>query len=375
MGDPTHYFVDPSGGDDTTGTGAIGAPWKTVDHALTTITQDSTDGDQINIKDTADDVLSSSLAILVDYGTPSSQSPLVFRGYTSAANDGGIGGIDGNDNAIVNLGTIDHLHFIDLHLHNSGGSSIFNINRFCHFINCEIDDTTGDGVSTNYDCLFVNCHFHSIGSYSIDMLSGGFVFDCYFAKGSRAAIACVRKDGPSETTIAGNIMSVDGTTDGIICSSSSWTSHIYNNSILSNGGTGQGVFDSGQQLLTQIYNNVIEGFSGTGGVGIDFDNNGWWDALFANNSIYNCATAADLKTDVIDKTNSHETLGSSPFAKSGSDTFANRYTYFAPLNVGEVWGGAYGNSSMDRGAVQHSGGGGGAIRTPSNAGRFGIVEA
>jgi hypothetical protein len=36
----------------------------------------------------------------------------------------------------------------------------------------------------------------------------------------------------------------------------------------------------------------------------------------------------------------NESLGATPFAKSGSDTFANRFVYFAPADTGNVYGGA-----------------------------------
>ena len=62
--------------------------------------------------------------------------------------------------------------------------------------------------------------------------------------------------------------------------------------------------------------------------------------------------------------NDNETLSATPFDKSGSDTFANRYTYFAPVDTGNVRGGAYPSAARrDKGAVQHvdpTGGGGSA---------------
>ena len=55
----TNYYVDPGSGSDVTGTGTVGSPWASVQHALDNITRDATNGDQINIKAGTADVLSS----------------------------------------------------------------------------------------------------------------------------------------------------------------------------------------------------------------------------------------------------------------------------------------------------------------------------
>ena len=48
-------------------------------------------------------------------------------------------------------------------------------------------------------------------------------------------------------------------------------------------------------------------------------------------------------------------VGVSPFDKNGSDTFANRFTFFAPVDTGNVRGGSYPSGSrIDKGAVQHA---------------------
>jgi len=92
----TNYYVDPGGGDDATGDGSIGTPWKTTQYALDHIVRNSTNGDQVNIKAGAADVLAASLS-LATYGAPTYDAPLRFRGYTNIANDGGYGDIHGND--------------------------------------------------------------------------------------------------------------------------------------------------------------------------------------------------------------------------------------------------------------------------------------
>jgi hypothetical protein len=77
-----------------------------------------------------------------------------------------------------------------------------------------------------------------------------------------------------------------------------------------------------------------------------------------NNSIFNC-TAGIVSAAGYDRlfSRGNETLGATPFAKSGSNTWANRFAYYAPVNTGLVYGDAVGN--VFRGAVQPPAGGGG----------------
>ena len=93
MAYPTHVYVDPSIAGDS-GTGTIGDPYGDLQYALNTVTR-GTDGNQFNIKAGTDEVLAASITTAT-YGTPSTSQPLIFRGYTSAANDGGQASIDCN---------------------------------------------------------------------------------------------------------------------------------------------------------------------------------------------------------------------------------------------------------------------------------------
>jgi len=90
--------------------------------------------------------------------------------------------------------------------------------------------------------------------------------------------------------------------------------------------------------------------------------------LVGNNALYNNTTHYTLNDAI--SIGDNEELGASPFAKSGADTFANRFTYFAPVDTGNVIGGAYpSGANLDKGAVQAAAAGGG-IRL---AGRGGLA--
>ncbi len=88
------YFIDPQSGNDTTGDGSIGTPWKTLQKGI----DNAAGGDQINVKDSAADVLAAAIDWTSGWSAGTSRdAPLIIRGYTSAENDGGIGEIDGDD--------------------------------------------------------------------------------------------------------------------------------------------------------------------------------------------------------------------------------------------------------------------------------------
>ena len=99
MAQPSETYVDPSIAG-ASGAGTVGDPYGDLQHALDTMTRDATNGDRINIKAGTDEILAGVID-LTTYGTPSSAAHLVFQGYTSAAGDGGIGGIDANAGAAV----------------------------------------------------------------------------------------------------------------------------------------------------------------------------------------------------------------------------------------------------------------------------------
>jgi hypothetical protein len=112
-----------------------------------------------------------------------------------------------------------------------------------------------------------------------------------------------------------------------------------------------------------ITNNIVEGFGTQKAFELTDSSR---PKVVAGNAAYNNGTDFDLTgtlpwsssqpytaPTVIPIELDNESLSGSPFAKSGALTFDNRFTYFAPNNVGNVLGGAYnGQGALDKGAVQ-----------------------
>lgn len=354
----TNYYVDPQNGSDSTGTGAIGSPWQTTQHALNTIVAGA-GGDQINIKATTDDVLAAGLDFTT-YGSPTAIKPVVFRGYTSAANDGGIGGLSGNASVTIYAGGKSYVSFINLHCHNVGAHNVIGqLSADCFIVSCEGDTLTGANLIFWGD-IIIGCYCHSGGtSYWID--AGVVMFNRLESSGNVTTIRTNRSYSPvMYNTIALTGSGNSGT--GILDASGD---AIIGNSIWCNAGTGTGINLSGTAGEYTVLDNIIEGFSGTGGVGISGSNIA---AICGNNFYRNNATNNGI-TGSIPYAPADTTLGSEPFNNpTGSPPDLSLSAAGITACKGKaLFGQYYGNpftSYRDAGAVQHQdagGSGGGKI--------------
>ena len=246
-----------------------------------------------------------------------------------------IGTLDGAATYSIWGGNQTYVHMKDIHATNSGAAIVVDLGAGCSLIDCEIDTTTSSAVDLGTSLIF-NCNIHTFGTNGITG-SGFFAYNNYVSDAS----ATVGIDMNSQAARAiGNIVTIGGATDGI------WVAHdnqvVMNNSILSSGGTGTGIDRIGNRYGQAIINNLIEGFSGVGGIGIDTSGLTESHTAMGYNAVYDCETAYSAgSTPLVVDLGDDETLGASPFAKSGADNFSNRATYFAPVDTGNVVGGAY----------------------------------
>lgn len=347
---PSDYYIDPVDGDDSTGDGSIGNPWQTVQHALDTITKDTTNGDRINIKSTGDDILTAALS-LTTYGSTS--AGLTFQGYDSIAGDGGQGGIDGDGSfsIITGGGSGQTIIFADLHLHNSGSSTIVNVSNGTDLtlLNCEINGTSGNVVGSVVGIKVINCNIYEIGG-SICTSTPSIVKFNYFKNGSTNKFTAVIDDSNStiSSSISHNIFSLDGISAAILANNRPDT-RIFHNTFYTIG-SGTGIASSSSQfgLGNFIVDNIFEGWS----VSIDMNTTDNKSARIQNNSFFNDCSEDTifLNSDVFQINN--ELLDSSPLTKSGSDTYENRAVYFKPVDVGNIFDDTIWRMGGARGAVQ-----------------------
>jgi len=368
----TLYYVDPAGGNDTTGDGTIGTPWATVQKALDTITQ-GTDGDQINLKNGSADVITASLDFST-YGTPTIAAPLVIKGYTSVANDAGKGEISagGSNILIVNNSSFDFLTLIDLKIGNTGTSSILLLDNACDVHFCEIHTSSNKNVMTfGNNCTFYANYVHTT-TYTGTLggvLNHETALICvknYFDIGTMKASGILKGgSGKGDCNIDRNIFkanNVDGS--AILAQGQRYT--ITNNSFFNeSAGTEYGInYQQNQVTKAVITGNIIEGYSGAGGAAIR-SNSGSSDghaAIVSDNLFFNNTTETTWggEPPLIERDNT--TAIASPFVDAANGDF-NATTEAKALGFNPTLGDGTTVSFEDAGAVQReeTGGGGSSL--------------
>lgn len=357
MAAPTMYYVDPAINANS-GTGTIGDAFGDLQYALNTITRDATNGDQINIKAGADEILAASLT-LATYGTPTADAPLILRGYTATANDGGKGEIDCNG-ATMLAATSYSLILIDLIIHNFGNNNGINTTAAVFFlvINCEIHKGASSpdtkfllyNSTSSFTQRVIGCYLHDAG------ING------YGARTSIAVGNYVKNcpNGIDANLTIGNIANDCGVIS--IRWNDSYGTHIGNSIYSSVAATGIGLdLSSGATRRGGVgINNIIEGFSGAGGKGI----NGSGDIfLLGYNAFYNNATAESLGDVYIDLGND-ATLAASPFTNPAGGDFSLLTSVVGAVDgafPGTWYGPAATIDHADIGAVQNGAGTGGGM--------------
>ena len=346
MANPTNSYVDPSIAADT-GAGTVGDPAGDLQGWLDRMTRDSSNGDRINIKAGTSEILSGALS-LATYGSPGAGKPLILQGYTAAAMDGGIGSLDFNSGIFTLLAATPFVHFYDLKFHNASPTTYaVNIGAVQVIKGCHFTDITGSALTVGYASVIGN-RFDDISGAGVTVPSTSPVNIIFndFRNGTKAFTYAITTPSSPVLTVARNTISLDGASVGI---NVGYYVTVMNNSILSSAGTGTGILQFGAHTGCRIINNLVEGFSGAGGRGFHLSSGP--QTLFRNNAAFNNTTSysslgADYDSD------DNESLGSSPFDKSGADTYANRFTYLAPSTVGNVRTGYPSGSNIVKGAVQ-----------------------
>jgi hypothetical protein len=299
----------------TQATGTSSLPFHTVQGALDLTTRNATDGDRINVKAGSTLTLDAALDYTT-YGTPTAAAQLIIQGYTSAADDGGIGVIDGAATYSI-CASWTYSSFIGMKLGNTGTADVLDFGINSNAVNCEIHTSSGFGVDTNNSCLVVGCWLHDLtGAQAID--NSGYVKILYNFIDCAVTTSVI--DGGSESVVIGNIIDLSGADTSVIgISAASASMTILQNTIYcSSANTGQGIYMQGASGC--VLNNVIEGWSGAGGDGIETT----VYSFIGANAVYNCTnaytfTAAKLNYAIAP----NDTIAtSSPFTDAANNDFS-----------------------------------------------------
>ncbi len=331
MGAPSEYFCDIVGGtDDTVGDrgSVIGNPWKTVQFALDNITQDTTNGDLINIKTGGLNTLAAALD-LSTYGTPTLLAPLIFRGYTSVAKDGGRGDLNGDDSFAVMDGSPTGVSFIDMACWKSGSTTVLTLGVSCSLVNCRVYDATATLVVMSSNGYINHCLFNECDGTQAIVITSGIITGCTFEDTASQQPREWISGGSGIIYIINNLFQLRDNTRGIVLTSEMF---IVNNSFFGAAGTGTAVKTLTDRDRIVLLNNIVAGFSGSGGVGIDL-RSGDTILAYGNNTFF------DNETDTANVAgawfgSANAVAGGSPYVDAAGDDFTS-------TAVGSIRGGSF----------------------------------
>jgi len=330
----TEVYVNPALASDTGDGLSDATAFGDLEYAIEQTTFDTTDGTRVNIKAGTDEILAAELdAALADTSvsiawTPTENAQLVFQGYTTVAGDGGQGGISGGGSVEIISTTRDYISFVDLHLHNTGSSTVLTIDDQSAVINCEIDNSTASGISCGNNCTIFHNYIHNIGAAGVaNAIRSASISFNYFENGTNDFANAIAN---CQGVIYRNILVLSGASNGIQLADQT---SVIQNTIYSDGGTGHAILDTSAAQATCILNNLIEGFSGASGVGIDLSDHNFGVRAYGGNAVFDCATAYIAPENTSYDLGDNETLTASPFTDAaGGD--------FSPVDTGNVKEGA-----------------------------------
>ena len=168
------YYIDGLNGNDTTGDGSIGTPWKTIGKAIAVPV---VAGDKIYPKATA--TYSEEINEGAINGTAS--SPIVLEGYGATVGDNlratvdGVGGAAGEE--VINVGDFWAIRNI---VAQNGADEGIKTGGACLVENCEVDNAADRGIEQagGGGGWVVGCYVHDCGGMGIFFFDAGGAFAC-----------------------------------------------------------------------------------------------------------------------------------------------------------------------------------------------------
>lgn len=365
----THSYVDYGAGNDTTGDGTIGTPWKTLQKALDTCARNTTDGNQVNLKAGTAHVNAAALDLttFIAGGALSAAAPLIVAGYTATANDGGTAEIDCNGATMWAAATYDNVLLRYLDIHNGGNNNLCALDTGCDFWRCVFHKGASNPSGkyllslTGSTANVIGCRFYDPGDDAaramslmntckaqdnyIDMGTSATGYGIYTGSGAIVEGNVIKCGHASQIGIYVNVFS---TVRQNIC---------YNTA----AGTNQGIYLV--NWASTGLNNICCGWVGAGGEGILHAN----PFLLGHNAFWN-NTSAYTAMDMIfqDLTANDVTLAADPFVDAANGDFsltAAAKTALAAKGFPLAYLGAHANTvpNLNIGPIQLAAGSGGGV--------------
>jgi len=257
-------YCDNTNGNDTTGTGAAGTPYKTIQKGV----DNAAGGDVIWIGDTSAQVLSTAISWSSGWSAGTGENAyLTVRGwdYSGGAGVDGDCVIDCNSAAVNAFSTTSQPNYVfvyRVHIKDATGFGWDGNGQRWHFERCEVSGCGGGGIDNAGYQKVRNCYIHDNTGNGVEVSGDSLVTQCFITRNSAYNVHCqgsfcvithnlLTDPGTTNINIESDDVQVehntlvgDGTTNntGITLSSNSGSSTITNNIITDHaGGTGKGI--------------------------------------------------------------------------------------------------------------------------------------
>lgn len=325
--------------------GTTSKPWRSLQGAFDLLTRNTTDGNKVNLKAGTAQVNAAALdlATLIAGGALSDSAPLIIRGYTSSANDGGMAEIDCGGATMFAATTYDYVMLADLDIHNGGNNNLVRLDTYACLFRCKLHKGASSPADkslfyANASSKVIGCNCYDPGTggaYGINLAQAGFAIGNYVNMGT-AATGTGITGGTGTFIVAFNLIELGATGQAGI-SGGSFTSVLLLNAIHnSTAGTGIGI-TTGSGMSSVILDNILVGFSGAGGDGISGTNLG----LVGYNAFYNCTNNNTITDQLFfDLTAGDVALAADPFTDAANGDFSLTAAGKTALR-GLGWPGAY----------------------------------
>lgn len=309
--------------------GTTTLPWRSLQGAFDLLTRNSSDGNQVNLKAGTAQVNAAALDLttFIAGGALAAASPLIIRGYTASANDGGVGEIDCGGAPMFAATTYDYVMLIDLEMHTFGDNNGIVLDQQCLIYRCELHKGASSPSSRTLATLagsgaIVGCYVHDSGAgidVCIALPQSGVAIGNYILPTSYRGISC-----GSNAVISGNIFKGSTTSfQAIIYDGTGPATVIGNVAYNSAAGTQMCLYlgNAAGRYAMMCINNIIVGQRGAGGKGIGTVNTG--AGMVGSNAFYN-NTANYGFADVVfvDETSNDVTLAADPFTDAANGDFS-----------------------------------------------------
>lgn len=365
---PKSGATDPTDVKCTQHDGSTTLPWRSLQGAFDLCTRNTTDGNQVNLKAGTAHVNSAALDLttFVAGGALSRTAPLILRGYTSTANDGGTGEIDCGGATMISA-TPDFLILVDLEIHSGGDNHLISLDDQNVIHHCEIHKgaslpTSKYLIAVDSGNIISNCYIHDHGAgpaRCISLGTRGLAFGNYVLGENTDSNPTLIYTGSSCTVLSNIVVARGASTWGINSNGNLGETCFCIGNIVYNtaSGTNNAIYVANPEVVA--LNNIIEGWSGVGGDGVGATN----ILMVGFNAFYN-NTAENTISDqkFLDLTANDVALAADPFTDAANGDFsltAAAKTALAAKGFPTSYFGAHANTvpNLNIGPIQMAAGG------------------